>query len=228
LGIKREASRLRARLDHLFVLTDSEAQAAQVEASGYSIFRRGPHRGGGTGNVVYRFRDALLELAYPIDEPEIARLGEIGFAERWRWRENGYCPFGVVVQIERSSDAQLPFDTWEYAPSFLPDTHWTIGQASPREPLYMIAPFSPDHQPDPAEPEISFVSIVCPGIGKRSAVARFLDQTSVCRVTDGGETLMDVRLGPAGLAELDMRPDVPLVLRADGSQNVTDRPASGF
>lgn len=207
---------MRTRLDHLFVLTDSESQAALPAAAGYTIFRRGPHAGGGTGNVVYRFRDALLELAYPIDPVEIAALGEIGFAERWRWRENGCSPFGVVVQVERASDADLPFDTWEYQPPFLPDARWTIGHASPREPLYMIAPYSSDHRSEQSEPEVASVAIVCPGVGERSPVARFLHESGICQISDGPETKMGVRLEGASSTPLDLRPGLPLVLRNEG------------
>ncbi len=108
----------------------------------------------------------MLELAYPIDPVELAALGEIGFAERWRWRENGFSPFGVVFQIESAEKGELPFDTWQYAPPFISDSLWTIGQAPPQEPLYMIAPYDLEHRSVAEEPVLASVTIECPGASR--------------------------------------------------------------
>jgi len=177
------------------------------------VVRRGPHRGGGTGNVVYQFHDAMLELAYPIDPKEIASLGEIGFAERWRWRENGYSPLGVIVQIERADDSELPFGTWLYGPPFLPDSRWTIGQAPPQEPLYMIAPYDMEHQGVEEEPTITSVAIACPGVSEPSPIAGLLEATGICRIASGHIPAMELTFVGGARDSLDMRPELPLVLR---------------
>ena len=183
-------------------------------SAGFTVYCRGPHQGGGTGNVVYRFRDALLELAYPIESAEIEALGEIGFAERWRWRENGHSPFGVIVQIDRERERDLPFDTWEYRPPFLPGVTWTIGRADPAEPLYMIAPFDHEHQPAASEPAIDSITITAPGLDEPSPVARYLDRAGICRVTDGQEAEMGLVMSRMLVPGFDMRPGLPLVLRS--------------
>ncbi|CAN5589389.1 hypothetical protein BH23CHL2_BH23CHL2_29560 [soil metagenome] len=161
----------------------------------------------------------MLELAYPIDQREIAALGEIGFAERWRWREYGYSPFGVVVQIE--GDGELPFSTWEYSPPFLPGLRWVIGDAGLREPLYMIVPYAEDRKLLPETPEIVSVEISCPGLAAPSPVASWLDDAGIARIISGDETAMIVGFSGSSLETLELRPEVPLALRNMTARSVT-------
>lgn len=207
---------LHARLDHLFILAESEAQALVPAEAGYPVVRHGPHRGGGTGNVVYRFRDALLELAYPIDPDEIAALGDIGFAERWRWRDNGCCPFGVVFQVARDSDDALPFQTWEYTPPFLPDSRWVIGAAPLAEPFYMLAPYDHEHPSHRDAPELASITIEWPVVAGLSPVATFLASNGICRIVPGKRSGMELIVRGEACPMVDMRPELPLVVRLAG------------
>ncbi|MEZ4521550.1 MAG: VOC family protein [Thermomicrobiales bacterium] len=210
-----------ARLDHVFVLVDREDLASIPAEQGFPVLRRGPHQGGGTANVVYRFGDVLLELAYPLDRDELARLGKIGFAERWRWRENGYSPFGVVFEVDASSGGRLPFQTWSYAPPFLPGACWTIGAASPVEPLYMVsAELSAVRQPV-HDPQFVAVLVSCPGLNCPSPVSQALGDWNICTIRSGSRVGMEWRFASESAATLDLRPAVPLVLRNVRDESVT-------
>ncbi len=204
--------KLEAQLDHLFVLVDSEGVALIPAAAGYEIARHGPHAGGGTGNVVYTFRNALLELAYPLDWNEIAALGEIGFAERWRWRENGYCPFGVVFHAQPPDSEPLPFDTWDYHPPFAPDTRWVIGVAPPQEPLYMLAPEPRAPTPGADIPSLAAVRIDTPAVAPLSPVARALAARRICDIRAAQQPAMEIVVAGPGAQPLDMRSEARLVL----------------
>ncbi len=201
-----------ARLDHLFVLMDSEEDALKLAGAGFPVLRKGPHRGGGTGNVVYRFRNALLELAYPIDPSEIATLGAIGFAERWRWRANGLNPLGVIVQVRLEHGEQPPFATWLYQPPFAPDVNWMIGRASRREPFYMLAPYQ-DMLGEASDSPIERIVIYCPGVRSWSPVASFLNASGIVELFSGTLPLMEIWFASHTLKSLDLRPCIPLVLR---------------
>jgi hypothetical protein len=218
--IARKGARLDARLDHLFVFVDSENAALEPARAGFAVLRHGPHRGGGSANAVYRFRNAMLELAYPVDPAEVATLGAIGFAERWRWRENGQNPFGAVVQVRPADSGQFPFATWQYRPPFAPDTPWTIGEASSRETLYMLVSFQ-ELPGSAAGPSIEGVSIRCAVAGELSAIARCLSAATVVDLHAGDASLMEISFASSALPSLDMRPHVPLVLRNVTGHGVT-------
>jgi hypothetical protein len=193
-------------LDHLIVFVDSASRAEALSQYGIPIMRRGPHRGGGSGNVVYGFANGLLELAYPIDWGEIEAMGAIGFSARWRWRETGAAPLGIVVR------GALPADqTWTYQPAFDPERPWTVGRTRPDEPLVMTAPPGPAGAFD-ASLTIERVTFELPAT-PRSAVIRQLVNDGVVGVIPNQAPLLALDVGglPAGVT--DLRPQLPLLLR---------------
>ncbi len=212
-------------LDHLFVLTDAEDHALQPASQGFPIVRHGPHRGGGTGNVVYRLGAVLLELAYPIDPDEIAALGAIGFAERWRWRENGSSPFGIVVQMEQ--EQSQPFETWLYRPPFDPENAWKVIKADRSEPLYMVVPVSGSSLAASSR-TVERVIVTAPQVAEWSTFAEQLASSRLVEFVYGASPLIEIHFASVELPSLDLRPSVPLVLRNCAENSVTRQPARGF
>ncbi|WP_448205135.1 VOC family protein [Azospirillum sp. sgz302134] len=109
-------------LCHVFVFVEPGApEAAALDAAGLRPSYRRQHPGQGTANLCYCFDNAFLELLWETDAdairgPSIARTR---LAERARWRETGACPFGISVRTD-SAGQPLPFETWDFAPPYLP------------------------------------------------------------------------------------------------------------
>lgn len=102
-------------ISHIFVLArlgDAEtlAHAGLVES-----YRR-THAGQGTSNVCYCFDNAFIELLFVDDEVALARDGPTGLSDRARLR-SAASPFGIAIR----SETELPFPTWSYRPSYLPE-----------------------------------------------------------------------------------------------------------
>lgn len=102
-------------LCHVFVFAEPDATLPGLTPS----FQR-THPGQGTANRCYCFDDAYVELLWVTDCTEITseRTAPTGLSERARWRELGTCPIGIALR----SAEPLPFSTWDYRPSFLPES----------------------------------------------------------------------------------------------------------
>lgn len=110
-------------IDHVFVFVESEgAEIASLQRQGMTENFRRAHPGQGTANACFCFDNAYLELLWVESAAEISApaLARTGLAERAAWRRNGACPFGIAFRTE-PADAPLPFATWDYSASFLPE-----------------------------------------------------------------------------------------------------------
>ena len=110
-------------LDHIFILTDINAEIADPTPPNPPLARGGKggsaqrlssfglsegssriHSGQGTANRRFFFHNAYLELLW-VNNPEEAKSEEIyrtRLWERWRDRHNGACPFGFCLRCTSS------------------------------------------------------------------------------------------------------------------------------
>jgi len=105
------ASRASFELDHLFILTDSGAPAAdRVAELGITEGSRNVHPGQGTANRRFFFRNAMLELLWVSDPVEAAADPSVParLLRRWCGRGVGACPFGLCFR-PAGPGAELPF-----------------------------------------------------------------------------------------------------------------------
>jgi hypothetical protein len=112
-------------LDHLFVMTDRGAPAAEtLRAAGFVEGAPNVHPGQGSANRRFFFANAMLELLWVDDEREArsALATPTRLWERWSGRAGGACPFGIVLRpAGRAAPAPPPpFSAWEYRPPYLP------------------------------------------------------------------------------------------------------------
>jgi hypothetical protein len=111
-------------LDHLLVFVDANPpQIGEPNSAGLRETFRRRHLGQGTANACYCFDNAYLELIWETDRTDA-------------------CPFGIAVR-KHGTEAQLPFDIWEYVPAYRPaGTIIPVAVASddPRQPLLFCSP----------------------------------------------------------------------------------------
>src|SRR5688572_2850484 len=171
-------------LDHLFVCSAVDApEAARLLDLGFAEGKRNTHRGQGTANRCFFFRNAMFELLWVHDEAEAASAitRPTRLLERWRERRESASPFGICLRPRAPTDA-LPFEGWKYAPAYLPppmSIHFGANSEDVAEPMlfYMAPGYRPDQVPrqwrQPLEHalglrEITRVTICIPGNGALS------------------------------------------------------------
>jgi len=144
-------------IDHIFVLTDAGAPAA--DALLQLGFTEGPpsrHEGQGTANRRFFFDNAMLELLWveSVEDASGPVARPLLLAERWIGRSNSASPFGICLRPNNAQTILPPFECYEYRPSYFPEglvAH--IGQGTPlSEPLWFFMAHSRRSQASPLKP----------------------------------------------------------------------------
>jgi hypothetical protein len=210
-------------LDHVFVATaPGGSEIAALVARGFAEGRTNTHPGQGTACRGIFFENAYLEFIWLVDPAEAASEA----IRRTHLRERtdpGHPanPFGVGM---RSPDggADLPLETWEYTPPYLPSgVVLPVGLNSERldEPFLFFLPWSrgpawgaPEH-PNGTR-AITGVSLTVPEVEGSSPELDALSKLGVVAVERGPQPLMHIELDGGARGEcVDLRPAVPLLVR---------------
>lgn len=210
-------------LDHVFVATaPGGSEIAALVSRGFAEGRTNTHTGQGTASRGIFFDNAYLEFIWLVDPAEAGSdtIRRTHLRERTDPRHPAN-PFGVGM---RSPDAAAdPFETWDYAPPYLPSgVVIPVGLNCERldEPFLFFLPWShgpawdvPDH-PNGTR-AITGISLVLPECeGSSSPELEALSRLGVVEVERGPEPLMRVELdGGARANSVDLRPAVPLLVR---------------
>lgn len=169
-------------LDHIFILTQRDAPAAQalIELN-LNEGSTNEHPGQGTANRRFFFANVMLELLFVTD----TALAETGINHQLglnrRASNPTACPFGIVVR-NTSPKFEEPFASWRYQPSYLPaESYFCIGENSNNlfEPLLICMPSALEkktHAPKQCNPGLSAtrMSINLP-VSKPSSLLRDFD-----------------------------------------------------
>jgi hypothetical protein len=112
-------------LDHVFLTVPDLARSEQLlREFGMTITERRAHCGQGTINACAMFENAFFELLAPHDAAELESnlVQPLALNERIQWLNTGACPFGICFGLRDGAieRATLPFETWPYAPPYLP------------------------------------------------------------------------------------------------------------
>jgi hypothetical protein len=217
-------------LDHVFVCCSvGGAEAELLNRAGFTEGSPNAHPGQGTTCRRFFFANAYLELLW-ISDPEEARsetTAPTRLFERWRGRASETSPFGIAVRPVQNEASAPPFESWAYAPPYLP-RGMTIDMAAAlplTEPAMLFTRFArrPDARLGAArEPvshalgvsDLSSLSITTNFGEPTSAAARALTQHGIAEFRTGDSQALE--LGFDALRhgrELDLRPRLPLVLR---------------
>ncbi|HEX5053613.1 MAG TPA: VOC family protein [Planctomycetota bacterium] len=206
-------------IDHVFVFCGRGAPEQQLlVAKGLRVGVQRQHPGQGTANVCFGFANAYLELLWLDSEAEarLPMVRPLGLQERARWRETNASPFGVCVRPV-SPGAVPPFVQWDYRPAYLPPG-LTIQMACNSgvlgEPMLFAVdrPFQPfDTGHGMAGAQLAQTTITVPDLAPMS----LLREVAVpgLSIQAGPEPLMELSFEHGGGAVLDLRPQLPLVLR---------------
>lgn len=147
-------------LDHIFICVEPNApEAIALADSGLQEGRNRIHRGQGTANRCFFFHNAYLELLWSCNSTEIksSLVQPLHLWERCHWRNISACPFGISLRLTNNSSDNLPFSTWQYCPSYLPEGAFipiATNSQFTDEPLIFLSPVSqspasvsPDQRP---------------------------------------------------------------------------------
>jgi hypothetical protein len=142
-------------IDHVFVCVAEGAPEAQHLAGlGLAEGKRNVHRGQGTSNRCFFFRNAMLELIWVHDAHE-ARSGlarPTRLLDRWQGRDAQACPFGLCLR-STGVDEAAPFPGWRYEPAYLvPPMFIHIGTNSDALAEPMLFHMAPGYRPDAVAP----------------------------------------------------------------------------
>lgn len=224
------------RLDHVFILTQSDARAGDrlvqlgmPESAGRS------HKGQGTTNRRFEFSNGMLELlwVHNVKEAVNGPAAGLNFLERCNDlnTEAGACPFGIILGPSDSSvrsdssagvDSTIePFSGWEYQPDYFPPpTAFHVGMNSEilSEPLCVYAPFfrAPVIENKSAELQ-SFqrvtqteLMVACDALSETLVAA---NKAAGLRLKAADEHLMQITFDDGRLGmRCDLRPGLPLII----------------
>ena len=209
-----------AAIDHVFVFCRAEApEQRRLLEHGLRVGARRDHPGQGTRNVCFGFADSYLELLWLADDAAARHpiVKPLGLQERARWRECAASPFGLSVRAD-APGAAPPFAHWDYRPPYLPpEVAIRMGCNSGvlGEPLLFqierpFAPFAERHALSAAR--LARVTATVPDLAPMSLLRDVAVPGLV--IADGDAPLLALELtGGDGHGELDLRPELPLVLR---------------
>jgi hypothetical protein len=219
-------------LDHIFILVSNGALEAEgLKTLGLTEGAPNEHPGQGTACRRFFFANAYLELLWVQNPTEVQSelTRGTGLWERWSRRTDGSCPFGFAYRpSEPHLKVELPFATWEYRPTYLPEG-WSIriGQnaRTSAEPMLFYLPFGrrPDHYPPAnAQPldhragfrELTRVELVGPPSTRHSPVWQAAIDSGLLTCRSGSRYLLELGFdGETGEQTADFRPALPILFR---------------
>jgi len=210
-------------LDHLFICSQVNAPEVQsILDLGLLEGSSNIHSGQGTANKCIFLQNFMLELLFEINEAEISSpiITPTQLKARCNYLQTGYSPFGIAFRRNKI-DQILPFSTWAYKPSYLPD-HLQIDIAQntkPHEPLIFVVPFQKKKERKqinhPAGiKKVTSVQINVPSSEAFSAAIDYLNCQGLVKFVQGNDNLVSLECDRfTQNQEQDFRPNLPLTLR---------------
>jgi hypothetical protein len=218
-------------LDHVFVCCSvGGAEAELLNRAGFTEGSPNVHPGQGTTCRRFFFANAYLELLWISDlqEARSETTAPTRLLERWRGRASETSPFGIAVRpVTNEPTTPPPFETWAYAPPYLPQgMRIDMAAGLPlTEPEMLFVRFArrPDRRLGAArEPlshplgvsELSSLSITTNFGEPASAAARALTRHGIVEFRTANSQALELGFDALRQGrELDLRPRLPLVLR---------------
>lgn len=214
-------------IDHIFVLSDVGAAAAQrLVAAGLSEGPPNIHDGQGTANRRFFFRNFMLEFLWVQSAAEASSevVQPTYLLERWQGRADTTSPFGICVRPTADyPGSPAPFETWDYFAPFMPDgppLQVALNADQTAEPFVFFVDWGtpPDPQQVPVEHEAGLEKLTSAEI--RTPHAAALQSPAVLGLGPlvgygvGDDYLLVLSFDQARQnQELDLRPELPLILR---------------
>jgi hypothetical protein len=217
-------------LDHVFVCCSvGGAEAELLTRAGLTEGSSNVHPGQGTTCRRFFFENAYLELLWISDVVEASSetSAPTRLLERWRGRQHETSPFGIALRPAAGASSTPPFETWAYAPPYLPPG-MTIGMAaaaplSEPEMLFVSHGRRPDARHAAARQpvrhplglsELTSIALTSRTGAPTSAAGRALARLGLVTHRIGDTHCLELGFDNRNQQrELDFRPRLPLVLR---------------
>jgi hypothetical protein len=214
---------VRFELDHVFVAVPPGAAAFEaLRDSGFTVSDEQPHLGQGTASRGLFFENAYLELIWLADAAQAGAVPvrRTHLLERTDTTQAAN-PVGFCIRANQTG-VDPPFGTWEYRPSYVPaGVFIPVALNSERldEPLLFFLPWR--HGPPPVAPDhangtrtLTRVALEFPAAGAASAELEAIARLGLAQFDLSPELLLRLELDGGRRGQiLDLRPDVPLVIR---------------
>jgi len=223
-------------VDHAFIACSSGApEGDALVRLGLVEGSRNTHLGQGTANRRFFFENFMLELLWVANPAEAtnAQTSRTRLWERCSARESGNSPFGIVFRSAGDCGSAIPFRTWSYHPSYLPQgASIEVAEGTTlQEPELLYLPFLRDSGIRAGEPLNHAVPIrkvrgLCVGVSRLaelSEASRIARQCGLLTYYESQEPVLEIHYSGAADMEFDLRPTLPLLFRGVGRthNNVT-------
>ena len=211
-------------IDHVFVFVSVGApEAEKLIAFGLSEGEPNTHPGQGTSNRRFFFNNLMIELLWVSDMHEVRSelTRPTMFWERWNGRDNT-SPFGLIFRL---SNGEIPFEGWEYKPTYLPDGYsFFVGNNSGilNEPMIIQMPNIGRRTPDKRSRlhnisgfnSVSSLCVKMPQTSSPSSVLRSIGTLEKISFKESDHHVMEIGFdGEAMGKSKDFSPELPLVFK---------------
>jgi hypothetical protein len=227
------------KLSHAWIVVSTGARERTVlEKAGFRIAPTvNRHEGQGTASVTVELLNGFLELIYPDPNVPVSPALQAG-AEKFRlksaWRENGYCPIGIVFDRSPATPEKFPFATWRISADWM-EKGTFIEMMTPKEMPKAVSLSISSHPAGTREGEneklaqdpvkgamflhpngarrLTGLRVVAPGADVLPPAASYLSGQGLVKFDVGGRCVLDVTLdnGKQGVTR-SLEPDLPMVI----------------
>lgn len=214
-------------VDHVFIACAPGApEASALLDLGFVEGSPNIHLGQGTANRRFFFANFMLELLWVMDSEEATseRTRRTRLWERCSHRGRKISPFGVLFRTSSTTPLQAPFRTWSYHPNYLPPglaievaDGTTLGEPELFHLPFLRGPRSETIEPKNHVLELGLVTGISVGVLKRgdlSAASLFVEQLGLLTYFESREHVLEIHFQDSPTKPIDLRPILPLVLRA--------------
>jgi hypothetical protein len=213
-------------VDHAFIACQPGApEADALLRHGFVEGSPNTHPGQGTANRRFFFENFMLELLWIASEAEATseRTRRTRLWERCADPQTAASPFGILFRPD-AEKTPPPFPTWPYCPAYLPAglaIEFAAGTTL-QEPELIYLPFvrGPRLTTEPATHRLPFQRLRSLAVGVRHPAALSDAALATQRLGQLGyfpadRPVLELSFEGSAAAQLDLRPLLPLVLRAD-------------
>ena len=217
-------------IDHIFITCKPNApEADALLRYGFVEGARNTHPGQGTANRRFFFENFMLELLW-LENKDEATSPLTRRTKLWeRCTQVSANPFGLIIRPDGQDSPAVPFPTWSYQPNYLP-ANLAIEIADGTalcEPELFYLPFAgrrvsnePSNHTLPMR-RVTNIKVGFPGALELTAASRSASDAHLVQYFFNPEPVIEIFFEGEGALIVDLRPELPLVLRTEVSARAT-------
>ena len=216
-------------IDHIFIMSDYEAPEAELLIElGFTEGEPNIHPNQGTSNRRFFFHNVMLELLWVSnpDEAKSSLTKPTHLWDRWKNRKNDISPFGICVRSVGNCVSGLPFEYWEYKPTYLDNEQSIlVGNSSDnlKEPMIFTTPFgarpdskgiNPSFQHSNGLKELTSICLNTPIQNKLSQSMRCIENIESVSISKSKQHSLEISFdSELNGKQKNLQPGLPLLVR---------------